>query len=71
MYPEVAQQLWTYFTDYRPVISTTSDQECLFLSHGVRDYGRPITDSVIRCGCSRRVNTLEKAIDGTLTKRRA
>ena len=25
-----------------------SDQEYLFLSHGVRDYGRPITDSVIR-----------------------
>jgi integrase len=48
MYPEVAEQLWTYFTDYRPVISTTTDQEYLFLSHGVRDYGRPITDSVIR-----------------------
>ncbi|MBV9598092.1 MAG: site-specific integrase [Chloroflexi bacterium] len=48
MYPEVAQQLWTYFTDYRPVISTVSDREYLFLSHGVRDYGRPITDSVIR-----------------------
>ncbi len=48
MYPEVAEQLWKYFTDYRPVVSTTNDQGYLFLSHGVRDYGRPITDSVIR-----------------------
>jgi integrase len=48
MYPEVAEQLWTYFTDHRPVVSNTTDQGYLFLSHGVRDYGRPITDSVIR-----------------------
>ena len=48
MYPEVAEQLWTYFTDYRPVVSNTTDQGYLFLSHGVRDYGQPITDSVIR-----------------------
>jgi integrase len=48
MYPEVAEQLWTYFTDHRPVVSNTTDQGYLFLSHGGRDYGRPITDSVIR-----------------------
>jgi len=48
MYPEVAEQLWTYLTDHRPVVSNTTDQGYLFLSHGVRDYGRPITDSVIR-----------------------
>jgi integrase len=48
MYPEVAEQLWTYFTDYRPVVSNIDDQGHFFLSHGVRDYGRSITDSVIR-----------------------
>jgi integrase len=48
MYPEVAEQLWTYFTDHRPVVSNTTDQGYMFLSHGVRDYGRRITDSVIR-----------------------
>jgi len=30
------------------VVSTTADQGYLFLSHGVRNYGQPITDSVIR-----------------------
>jgi len=41
MYPEIAEQLWTYFTDHRPIVSNTTDQGYLFLSHGVRDYGRP------------------------------
>jgi integrase len=48
LYPEVAAQLWKYFTEYRPVVSNSADQGYLFLSHGVRDYGRPISDSVIR-----------------------
>ena len=48
MYPELAEQLWTYFTDHRPVVSNTTDQGYLFLSHRVRDYGQPIADSVIR-----------------------
>jgi integrase len=48
LYEEVAEQLWTYFTDYRPVVSSTTDQGFLFLSHGVRDYGQPVTDSAIR-----------------------
>src|SRR6266851_9628810 len=33
LYPEVAEQLWRYFTEYRPVVSNTTDQG-LFLSHG-------------------------------------
>lgn len=48
LYQEVAAQLWTYFSDYQPVVPTTSDHGQLFLSHGARDYGRPITDSGIR-----------------------
>jgi integrase len=48
LYQEVAEQLWTYFTHYRPVVSTTIDQGCLFLSHGFHEYGEPITDSAIR-----------------------
>jgi integrase len=48
LYPSVAAPLWTYFTDYRPIVSTTADHGQLFLSHGIREYGQPITDSVIR-----------------------
>jgi integrase len=33
MYPGVAEQLWMYFTDRRPVVSNTTDQGYLFLSH--------------------------------------
>lgn len=48
LYQDLANQLWSYFSDYRPVISNRTDQGNLFLSYGVRDYGRPLTDSVIR-----------------------
>ena len=48
LYQEIANQLWTYFTDYRPVVSSAIDAGFLFLSHRVSDYGRPISDSAIR-----------------------
>jgi integrase len=48
LYPSVAAQLWTYFTEYRPTVSNTTDNGQLFLSHGIRDYGQPLTDSAIR-----------------------
>ena len=48
LYPTVAAQLWTYFTEYRPIVSNTADHGQLFLSHGIRDYGQPITNSAIR-----------------------
>jgi integrase len=48
LYPSVAAQLWTYFTEYRPTVSNTIDNGQLFLSHGLHDYGRPLTDSAIR-----------------------
>jgi integrase len=48
LYPSVAAQLWTYFTEYRPAVSNTIDSGQLFLSHGVRNYGQPLTDSAIR-----------------------
>ena len=48
LYPSVSAQLWTYFTEYRPIISNTADHGQLFLSHGIGDYAQPITSSVIR-----------------------
>jgi integrase len=48
LYPSVAAQLWTYITEYRPTVSNTIDNSQLFLSHGIRDYGQPLTDSAIR-----------------------
>src|ERR1051326_1295081 len=48
LYPMVAAQLWTYFTGCRPLVSTTADHGQLFVSHGLRDYAQPITESAIR-----------------------
>ncbi len=50
MVPWVEKILWHYVTCYRPVVSNTTseDQQSVFLSHSVRNYGKQISDESVR-----------------------
>lgn len=50
MVPWVEEILWHYVTHYRPVVSNTTleDQQSVFLSHSVRNYGKQVSDESVR-----------------------
>jgi integrase len=50
MYPWVRDVIWRYVTTFRPVIPSASieDQQAIFLSHSVRNYGERISDESVR-----------------------
>jgi len=50
MLPWVEQVIWHYVTHFRPIVSDTplEDQQSIFLSHSVRNYGRRISDESVR-----------------------
>lgn len=50
MYPWVRDIIWIYTTQFRPVVVTSSleDQQALFVSHSVSNYGEKLSDQSIR-----------------------
>ncbi len=50
LYEPVEQAIWLYVTRFRPVVNTlpSDEQDAVFLSHSVRNYGRPLTAESIR-----------------------
>lgn len=50
MVPWVEKVIWHYATHYRPVVPDTAleDQQSVFLSHSVRNYGKRISDESVR-----------------------
>jgi len=67
LYPWVRDLIWRYVTQYRPVIlsSSIADQQLVFLSHSVRNYGEPIGDQSVRA----LVDGLRTALDAPWNER--
>jgi integrase len=61
MFPWVAKVIWHYAIYYRPNVPDTSieDQQSVFLSHSVRNYGRQISDGSVRA----MLDTLRPSLD--------
>lgn len=61
MIPWVEKVIWYYATHYRPVVADMSaeDQQSVFLSHSVQNYGKPISDESVRA----MLDTLRPALD--------
>jgi site-specific recombinase XerD len=61
LYEPVEQAIWLYVTRFRPWADTTppDEQDAVFLSHSVRNYGRRLTDESVRA----LIDTLRSALD--------
>jgi integrase len=61
LYEPVEQAFWLYVTRFRPCVATIppEEQDAVFLSHSVRNYGRRLTAESIRA----LVDTLRPALD--------
>jgi site-specific recombinase XerD len=61
MYEPVEQAIWLYVTRFRPCMTTTppEEQDAIFLSHSVRNYGRSLTAESVRA----LIDTLRGALD--------
>jgi len=61
LYEPVEQAIWLYVTRFRPCMATTppEEQDAIFLSHSVRNYGRSLTAESVRA----LIDTLRGALD--------
>jgi len=61
LYEPVEQAIWLYVTRFRPWMATTppEEQDTVFLSHSVRNYGRALTAESVRA----LIDTLRGALD--------
>lgn len=61
LYEPVEQAIWLYVTRFRPCTVTTppEEQDAVFLSHSVRNYGRCLTAESVRA----LIDTLRDALD--------
>lgn len=61
LYKPVEQAIWIYVTRFRPWVETTppDEQDAVFLSHSVRNYGQRLTGESIRA----LIDTLRAALD--------
>ena len=61
LYEPVEQAIWLYVTRFRPFVATTpiEEQDAVFLSHSVRNYGRSLTAESVRA----LIDTLRGALD--------
>ncbi len=61
LYEPVEQAIWLYVTRFRPCTATTppEEQDAVFLSHSVRNYGQRLTAESVRV----LIDTLRRALD--------
>ncbi len=61
LYEPVEQAIWLYVTRFRPCKATTppEEQDAVFLSHSMRNYGRRLTAESVRA----LIGTLRRALD--------